>query len=186
MSLSLKPDPVLPDVLHILAQRYCDPRGWFCETYNDAAYRQAGIPVSFVQDNQSYSAKAATLRGLHFQRPPHAQAKLVRCLRGRILDVAVDLRKGSPDYGRYTMIELSADNGLQVFVPEGFAHGFCTLEDDCEVAYKVSRYYSPGNDAGVAFNDPEIAIRWPFAADTMTVSEKDRNLPLLAALPDLF
>lgn len=186
MSLTLTPDPVLPDVLHILPQRYRDARGWFCETYNDAAYHEAGLPVGFVQDNQSYSAKAATLRGLHFQLPPHAQAKLVRCLRGRILDVAVDLRIGSPNYGRHTMVELSADSGLQVFVPEGFAHGFCTLEDGCEVAYKVNKYYAAGSDAGVAFDDPDISIKWPFSPDMITVSDKDRNLPPLKALPDLF
>lgn len=186
MTLTVTPDPVLPEILHIVPMRYPDARGWFSETFNEAAYRAAGIQVSFLQDNQSYSAKAGTLRGLHFQRPPHAQAKLVRCIRGRVLDVAVDLRKGSPRFGKYTAREISAENGVQVFVPVGFGHGFCTLEPECELSYKVSAGYAPGSDAGVAFNDPDIAVRWPFPEVEMILSDKDLRLPPLAKLGVVF
>lgn len=186
MSFQIESDPVLPEVLLVRPARYSDHRGWFCETYNESVFRDLGITPAFVQDNQSYSSKAGTVRGLHFQRPPNAQAKLVRCLRGRILDVAVDLRHGSPRFGQHTVCELSSATGLQMFIPEGFAHGFCTLEPDCEIAYKVSRHHAPASEAGVAFNDPQIAIRWPFPEQVMTLSDKDRALPGLAGIGPVF
>lgn len=182
MTLSVTPDPILPEVLHVLSVRHVDPRGWFTESYNDAVFRQAGIDITFVQDNHSLSARAGTVRGLHFQTAPHAQAKLVRCLRGRILDVVVDLRVTSSRFGKFTSFELSAEKGNQVFVPSGFAHGFCTLEEGCEVSYKVDAYYSPECDAGVAFNDPEIGIIWPFPESELLLSAKDRKLPRLKDL----
>jgi dTDP-4-dehydrorhamnose 3,5-epimerase len=186
MSFEIESDPVFPEVLLVRPARYADARGWFRETYNDATFRTMGITPTFVQDNQSYSSKVGTVRGLHFQRPPNSQAKLVRCIRGRILDVAVDLRLGSPTFGRYSVCELTSENGMQVFIPEGFAHGFCTLEPDCEIAYKVSGYHAPASEAGVAFNDPDIGIRWPFPENAMTLSDKDRNLPRLATLGPVF
>ena len=186
MSLTVTPDPVLPEVLHVRAALHGDARGWFSETWNEAAFRAAGIPAHFVQDNHSRSAEAGTLRGLHYQAPPAAQAKLVRCVRGRLVDVIVDIRKGSPRFGRSTAFELSEADGLQVFVPEGFAHGFCTLEPGTEVIYKVTSYYAPAQDFGIAFDDPALAIRWPFPADRLTLSERDRKHPRLAAAPAHF
>lgn len=182
MTLSVTPDPILPEVLHVLPVRHVDPRGWFTESYNDSAFRRAGIDVTFVQDNHSLSERVGTVRGLHFQKAPYAQAKLVRCLRGRILDVVVDLRVTSSRFGKFTSFELSAEKGNQVFVPAGFAHGFCTLEDGCEISYKVDAYYSPVCDAGVAFNDPEIGVLWPFPESELLLSDKDRHLPLLKDL----
>ncbi|WP_213272786.1 dTDP-4-dehydrorhamnose 3,5-epimerase [Hyphomonas sp.] len=182
MSLTVCPDPILPEVLHVLPARHVDARGWFSETYNSEAFRRAGIECDFVQDNQSRSEKAGTIRGLHFQKPPHAQAKLIRCARGRILDVAVDIRAGSPRFGVFTLVELSADTGLQLFIPAGFAHGFCTLEDGCEVAYKVDAFFAPGCDAGIAYNDPDIGIGWPFPEHELLLSDKDRKLPRLKDL----
>jgi len=186
MSLTVMPDPVLPEVLHVRAARHGDARGWFSETYNEAAFRAAGISAPFVQDNHSRSAEAGTLRGLHYQAPPYAQAKLVRCTRGRLLDVIVDIRKGSPRFGRHTTLELSEAEGTQVFVPEGFAHGFCTLEPGTEVTYKVSAGYAPGSDFGLAFDDPALGIAWPFLATELTLSDRDRKHPRLAELPDYF
>jgi dTDP-4-dehydrorhamnose 3,5-epimerase len=186
MSLDVSPDPVLPEVLIVRPKRLGDARGWFSEIYNEAAFRAAGVDVRFIQDNQSRSEQAGTLRGLHFQAPPHAQAKLVRCTRGRMLDVIVDIRKGSPRFGRYTALELSEADGTQVFVPTGFAHGFCTLEPGTEVTYKVSAGYAPGSDLGVAFDDPALGIAWPFPAAEMTLSDRDRKHPRLAELPDYF
>jgi len=133
-----------------------------------------------VQDNASYSREAGTIRGLHYQRPPAAQAKLVRVVRGRVLDVAVDLRRGSPSYGRFVAVELTAEGGEQLFVPVGFAHGFCALEPDTEVAYKVSDFYAPQHEAGVIWNDPDIGIEWPLAGGEPVLSDKDTRLPRLA------
>ena len=151
------------------------------EVYNERTFAEAGIACRFVQDNHSLSVPAFTLRGLHFQTPPHAQDKLVRCLRGRIFDVAVDLRAGSPTYGLWVGAELSADNGHQLFVPVGFAHGFLTLEPDCEVTYKVSDVYAPACDGGLRWDDPTIAIDWPLPASIRPeLSSKDAALPPLA------
>lgn len=179
-------DPMLEGVVHVRPVRHGDARGWFSETYNRAVFADAGIRVVFVQDNQSGSMAAGTLRGLHFQAPPFAQAKLVRCVRGRVLDVVVDLRSGSPTFGRHTRAELTAEGGEQIFIPEGFAHGFCTLEAGCEVAYKVTAPYAREVDLGVAHDDPALAIDWPFPSGQMTLSDRDRSLPLLAQLPDYF
>ena len=165
----------------VRSRRHGDARGWFTETYNRDTFAALGLTCPFVQDNHSFSAAAFTLRGLHFQTPPHGQAKLVRCIRGRIFDVAVDVRAGSPSYGHWTGAELSAENGLQLFVPVGFAHGFLTLEPDCEVVYKCSELYAPSHDAGIRWDDPTIDIDWPLPEGVEpVVSAKDRDQPLLA------
>jgi dTDP-4-dehydrorhamnose 3,5-epimerase len=170
----------LDGVLELTPHRYEDERGFFTETYNAATFAAKGIDTTFVQDNHSYSAKAGTLRGLHYQLPPRAQAKLVRVVRGRVFDIAVDLRHGSPTFAKWIGIELSAEKGNQILVPVGFAHGFVTLEPDSEVFYKVSDVYSPDHDRAVRFDDPEIAIDWPVNIDRLVISAKDRNAPLLA------
>ncbi len=167
--------------------RFGDHRGFFSETYNRRRFAEAtGVDVEFVQDNHSLSRDAGTLRGLHFQRPPSAQGKLVRVVRGAVLDVAVDLRHGSPTFGRHMAVELSADNGEQLWIPAGFAHAFCTLVPDTEFVYKVTDYYSPADDGGIIWNDPDLAIEWPFPADRLTLSDKDGKLPRLADLPPIF
>ncbi|MFN7232330.1 MAG: dTDP-4-dehydrorhamnose 3,5-epimerase [Brevundimonas sp.] len=161
-------------------RRFGDDRGWFSEVYVEGRWRAAGVADRFVQDNQSFSAQAGTLRGIHFQRGPHAQAKLVRCVRGAILDVAVDLRAGSPTYGRHVAAELSAANGWQLYVPVGFGHAFVTLTPDTEVAYKVSDVYAPDCDGGVAWDDPAIGVDWPLPPGGPVLSAKDAALPRLA------
>jgi len=180
MTLTVTPDPVLPEILHVRPLRRGDDRGWFCEIYNEAAFRRAGMPMHFVQDNHSRSAEAGTLRGLHYQAPPYGQGKLVRCVRGRMVDVIVDIRAGSERFGRHTALEMSERDPLQVYVPEGFAHGFCTLEADTEVIYKVTSYYAPSHDFGIAYDDPALSIAWPFPADMLVLSERDRKHPRLA------
>jgi dTDP-4-dehydrorhamnose 3,5-epimerase len=167
--------------LAIVPPRFGDARGFFSETYNARDFAAAGIACTFVQDNHSRSTERGTVRGLHFQVPPHAQAKLVRVARGRILDVIVDLRKGSATFGRHEALELSADNGMQLFVPEGFAHGFCTLETDTEVLYKTSDYYKPDAERGLLWNDPALGIGWPEFAGA-NVSAKDLAYPPLAGV----
>lgn len=162
-----------------------DDRGWFCETFSSARMAAIGIEASFVQDNQSWSRRRGTVRGLHFQRPPAAQAKLVSCLRGRILDIVVDLRTGSPTFGHHLAIELG-ENGDQIFIPEGFAHGFVTLTDDVLLSYKVSRLFDPGLDSGVAWDDPDLAIAWPLHGTEPILSERDRALPRLSVLESPF
>lgn len=169
-----------PVSLHV-PRRFDDERGWFVELYNARRFAELGFERLFVQDNQSLSKQAFTIRGFHFQVPPHAQDKLVRCVRGRILDFAIDLRCGSPTYGRWVYAELSAENGRQLLVPVGFGHGFVTLEPDCEVAYKVTGYYAPECDAGLRWDDPSINVDWGLPEGTQPVlSDKDRALPLLA------
>jgi len=165
--------------LSIVPKRHVDGRGWFSEIFHEKRLRDLGITCRFVQDNQAISRRAGTLRGLHFQLPPAAQAKLVSVLRGRILDVAVDIRSGSPTFGKYVSIELSAENGRQLYIPVGFAHGYLTLEDDVVLVYKVSDYYAPAYDSGICWNDPDIAIPWPFKDTDIIASDKDRRLPLL-------
>jgi dTDP-4-dehydrorhamnose 3,5-epimerase len=167
----------LPEVLVIAPRRFVDQRGYFVESYSAADFAELGIHCVFVQDNQSLSLAAGTVRGLHFQNPPKSQAKLVRVLRGRIFDVTVDIRHGSASYGRWCSATISADGGEQLFVPHGFAHGFCTLEPNTEVAYKVDNYYAPECDAGLLWNDPTLGIVWPIAAGKAVVSEKDARLP---------
>ncbi len=163
----------LPGVLLIVPARFRDARGDFSETYHEGRFREAGIAARFVQDNHVRTPRAGTVRGLHFQVPPHAQAKLVRVTRGRILDVAVDIRAGSPAYGRWTARELTAEGGEQLFIPRGFAHGYCTLEPDTEVAYKVDDHYAPESDRGLLWSDPALGIPWPVAAGEALLSDKD-------------
>lgn len=161
----------------IPTRRFIDARGWFAETYNTARFAALGVDVVFCQDNHARSEAAGALRGLHFQRPPHAQAKLVRCVRGRIWDVAVDVRAGSPTYGAWAAAELTADNGLQLFVPAGYAHGYLTLEAATEVEYKVSDVYAPECEGGIAWNDPTLALPWPLEGSQPLLSPKDDVLP---------
>lgn len=156
------------------------------ETYSEAAALACGIDVRFVQDNQSFSATEGTIRGLHFQRPPHAQAKLVRCVRGSIMDYAVDVRRGSPTYGRHVATKLTAEGGEQLFVPVGFAHGFVTLEPDVEIAYKVSDVYAPACDGGIVWDDPTISIDWLLPVSGAVLSDKDRMLQTLAEFDSPF
>jgi dTDP-4-dehydrorhamnose 3,5-epimerase len=183
--LEVRPTAI-PGVLVVTPRRFSDHRGFFVETYNRQHFGEAGIDVEFVQDNRSLSRDAGTVRGLHFQSGPFAQAKLVSVTRGRILDVVVDVRRSSPTFGRHVPMELSAEAGEQLYVPVGFAHGFCTLEPDTEVAYKVSSYYSPGHDHGLSWDDPALGIAWPVTPDRAILSEKDRNHPRLANLPAYF
>lgn len=165
--------------------RHVDHRGYFAETYSRRKYSELGIDVEFVQDNHSLSLYVGTLRGLHFQAPPHAQAKLVRCVRGAIYDVAVDIRRGSPTYGQWVGYELTAENGDELYVPVGFAHGFLTLEPDSEIVYKCSDYYAPETEGSVLWNDPDIIIDWPTVSDPI-LSDKDVAAPLLADLDSPF
>jgi dTDP-4-dehydrorhamnose 3,5-epimerase len=176
----------IPAVKVITPKKFGDHRGFFSEVYNRKAFAEAGITLDFVQDNHSLSAQVGTLRGLHFQSSPFAQDKLVRVTRGRILDVAVDLRKSSPTFGQHVAVELSAANWRQLLVPIGFAHGFCTLEPDTEVMYKVTNYYSAANDLGLAWDDPELGIAWPVPPEGATLSDKDRKHPRLCDLPQIF
>ncbi len=162
-----------------MPKRHVDDRGWFSEIYKDKSLSDLGITCRFVQDNQSSSKRAGTLRGLHFQRPPAAQAKLISVSCGSILDVAVDIRNGSPTFGKHVATELSAQSAHQLYIPIGFAHGFVTLEDDAVVQYKVSNYYAPAHDSGLRWDDPDVAIAWPFQGKDIIMSEKDRRLPLL-------
>lgn len=178
-------DTFLPGVKIILPNVFGDQRGWFMETYNDAVFKEAGFEISFVQDNQSFSASKGTLRGLHFQLKPKAQSKLVRCTKGAIFDVAVDIRKGSPTYGKWFGIELNAENKKQLFIPKGLAHGFLTLTDRVEVQYKVDELYAPECDRGIIWNDPAIGIEWPIDV-TPILSKKDQNTPLLSETENNF
>jgi dTDP-4-dehydrorhamnose 3,5-epimerase len=176
----------MPAVQIIQTRRHADERGWFCETWQRARLAGCGIEADFVQDNHSMSLAPGTLRGIHFQAPPHAQAKLVRCMRGRIFDVAVDLRNGSPTYGRWVSAELSADNGRQLFVPAGYGHGFLTLEPDTEVLYKVDDGYAPETEGGIRWDDPDLAISWPVSHAEVRLSRKDATLPFLAEFASPF
>jgi dTDP-4-dehydrorhamnose 3,5-epimerase len=169
-------------VLLLRPRRFEDSRGWFAESWNQTRFTGWGVDVAFCQDNHSLSRAAGVLRGLHFQKEPMAQAKLVRCLRGRIFDVAVDLRRQSPTYLQWVAAELSAENGDQLFIPAGYAHGFLTLEPDCEVAYKVDAPYAPEVDGGVIWNDPDIGIVWPEIDGAPLLSDKDTVLPRIAEL----
>ena len=182
MAVSITPLSI-PEVRLVVPDRFGDDRGFFSETYSRRAFAAAGIADEFVQDNHSLSAGAGTVRGLHYQAPPFAQAKLVRVVRGAILDVAVDMRRGSPTFGGHVRATLSAANGSQLFVPVGFAHGFCTLEPDTEVVYKVTAYYSREHDRGIRWDDPALGIDWPVAAAAAVLSAKDMALPRLADVP---
>ncbi|MEO1719161.1 MAG: dTDP-4-dehydrorhamnose 3,5-epimerase [Pseudomonadota bacterium] len=170
----------VPGVIQLTPKRFGDHRGYFSETFNAKLAAEARITDAFVQDNQSLSAKRGTIRGLHFQRPPHAQGKLVRVLNGAVLDVAVDIRHGSPTFGQHVAAELTADKGEQLWVPAGFAHAFCTLTPDATVFYKVTDYYAPQSDDGIKWDDPDLGIDWPIAPGEAVISEKDEKLPKLA------
>jgi len=176
----------IPEVILLAPSKFQDERGFFSETYNALEATNAGLDAIFVQDNQSLSRQRGVVRGLHFQTHPHAQGKLIRVVRGRILDVAVDIRVGSPTFGKHVAVELSADNWQQLWVPVGFAHAFCTLENDTEVIYKVTDYYAPDCDAGIIWNDPDLKIDWPISAGEAIISAKDAKLPRLRDLPQHF
>ncbi|WP_354492146.1 dTDP-4-dehydrorhamnose 3,5-epimerase [Mesorhizobium robiniae] len=171
----------LDGVLEIVPKRFGDARGFFIETYNAERFSDAGIDLRFVQDNHSYSAAAGVLRGLHYQLPPRAQDKLLRVVRGRIFDVAVDIRRVSKTFGKYVALEISAEKGNQILVPKGFAHGFVTLVPDTEVLYKVTDTYSPEHDRSIRFDDPDIGIEWPSTAGGFQLSDKDLKATTLAA-----
>lgn len=172
----------IPDVKVITPRVFRDDRGFFSETWNARTFAAAGIDAVFVQDNHAYSRLKGTVRALHFQRPPMAQDKLVRVVRGSILDVAVDLRRDSPTYARYVSVKLSAENGLQAWVPKGFAHGYVTLEPDTEVIYKVTELYAPAHDAGFQFDDPAVGIDWGVTRAEAVLSAKDAGLPPLSEI----
>jgi dTDP-4-dehydrorhamnose 3,5-epimerase len=176
----------IPDVKLIRTRRFSDARGYFCETYHRADFAAHGLVYDFLQDNQSSSIRPGTVRGLHFQRAPFAQTKLVRVLHGRIFDVAVDLRRSSTTFGKHVGVELSSDDNTQLLIPRGFAHGFCTLEPDTVVFYKVDQVHSAANDGGIYWADDRLGIEWPVGSDHVILSEKDRRLPMLADLGPVF
>ena len=172
--------------LLITPRRHEDRRGWFCETFREDVFALHAPNVRFVQHNQSFSRSKGVVRGLHFQTPLAAQGKLVRCLRGAIRDIALDIRRSSPTFGRHVAAELSAENGRQLWVPEGFAHGFVTLTHNAEVFYQVTDYYNPESDRGIAWNDPALNIDWGIGEAEAVLSDKDRGHPILADQADLF
>jgi dTDP-4-dehydrorhamnose 3,5-epimerase len=176
----------IPEVLEIIPDRFGDSRGFFSETYSRAKFEQAGVGQEWVQDNHSYSASVGVLRGLHYQAPPIAQDKLVRVVRGAIFDVAVDIRRGSPTFGKWVSLNVSAGDWNQILVPKGFAHGFLTLEPDTEVVYKVSAPYSAAHDRNIRFDDPDIGINWPLAGLSPVLSEKDLKAPAFATVESGF
>ncbi|EMG53551.1 dTDP-4-dehydrorhamnose 3,5-epimerase [Ochrobactrum sp. CDB2] len=176
--MQLRPSS-LDGVVEINTRKFGDDRGFFSETYNAKSFAEASIDLTFVQDNHSYSAVKGIVRGLHYQLPPFAQDKLVRVIRGAILDVAVDIRKSSPTFGKWVGLEVSAERWNQVLVPKGFAHGFMTLVDNTEVIYKVTDYYSPEYDRSIRFDDPAIGIDWPLPTSSVQLSDKDQKAPLL-------
>lgn len=184
-ALTIEPTAI-PAVRVVTPVRHGDSRGFFSETWNRRDFAALGLDADFVQDNHSRSTIPGTIRGCHFQTAPAVQAKLVRVIRGRILDVAVDIRVGSPTYGQHVAVELDADTGRQLYIPVGFGHGFCTLEPDTEVLYKVTGYYARASDLGFAWDDPTAAIAWPDVANPDTLSAKDRAQPRLDALPVWF
>ncbi|AXS42497.1 dTDP-4-dehydrorhamnose 3,5-epimerase [Breoghania sp. L-A4] len=177
---------MIPGVVAVTPAKHADARGFFSEVYNRERFREAGIEAEFVQDNHSLSTRRGVIRGLHFQSPPHAQGKLVRVTRGAALDVVVDIRHGSPTFGQHVAVELSAENWKQLWVPPGLAHAFCTLSDNVEFLYKVTDYYAPECDFGLAFDDPALGIEWPVAPGDAILSEKDRAHPRLHDLPAYF
>ena len=179
-------ETALAGVRIVVPQRLSDARGDFSEVWNAARFTDAGIAANFVQDNHVRNSRKFTVRGLHYQIPPAAQGKLVRVTRGAIFDVVVDIRRGSPSFGRHATSEISAENRHELWVPAGFAHGYCTLADDTEVTYKVTEYYRPELERGISWDDPEIMIAWPVKPVAALLSDRDRNLPRLATQPDLF
>ena len=179
-------DTAIDGVKIVTPKKFGDERGFFSETYTQSKWDAAGLPLRFVQDNHSLSVAAGVIRGLHFQTAPFAQDKLVRVLRGRILDVAVDLRRSSKTFGNHVAVELSFDNWRQLLIPIGFAHGFCTLEPNTEVFYKTTYFYSPQNDRGLAFDDPDLGIDWPVPSSSIQANARDRSWPRLRDLVDTF
>ncbi|MBU2366802.1 MAG: dTDP-4-dehydrorhamnose 3,5-epimerase [Alphaproteobacteria bacterium] len=179
-------ETTLPGVVILTPRRFADDRGFFSETWNSDTLSKLGIDTPFVQDNHSYSKAINTVRGLHYQSPPHAQAKLVRVVRGSVLDVAVDLRQGSPHFGQWVGVELSADNGRQLYIPAGFLHGFVTQEEHTEVFYKCSDFYAPDYDGSIAFDDPDLNISWGVSREHAVLSQKDAIAPRLAAVRSPF
>ena len=171
-------DTALSEVKLIEPDVFGDNRGWFYESYSYKKLKELGIDVEFVQDNRSYSKEKGTLRGIHFQKHPMAQAKLISCTRGKILDVAVDLRKGSPTYLKWISVELNEDNKHMLFIPKGFGHGFVTLSEDVEVLYKVDEYYSGEHDRSIRYDDSQIGVQWNITDPVL--SAKDKNAPLLS------
>jgi dTDP-4-dehydrorhamnose 3,5-epimerase len=176
----------IPGVRIVVPERFRDPRGFLSEVWNARTFAAAGIDAEFVQENHAHNHRQGTLRGLHYQIAPRAQGKLLRVARGAVFDVAVDIRRASSTFGQHVEVLLSAENWRQLWVPPGFAHGYCTLEDNTEVQYKTTHYYSPAHERGIAWDDPALPIRWPLDAADLVVSERDRRLPRLAAQPDLF
>ncbi len=176
----------IPDVKLITPRRFSDPRGFFSETFNERTWRDAGLDAHFVQDNHAYSIEKCVVRGLHFRLPPAEQGKLVRVARGSILDVAIDIRRASPTFGRHVSAVISAENWTQIWVPPGFAHGYVTLQENTEVIYKVTNLYAPTLDRGIRWNDPALAIAWGIDERAAILSDKDQKLPLLADASDLF
>ncbi len=176
----------IPDVILFRPRRIGDARGYFVETFNAGVFGAHVAGAVFVQDNEALSAAKGTVRGLHFQRHPSAQGKLVRALKGGIFDVAVDIRHGSPTFGRHVSVLLTPETGEQLWVPPGFAHGYCTTEPDSVIAYKVTDFYSAADDGGIAWDDPALAISWPVEPGAAALSDKDRRQPRLADLPSLF
>ena len=170
----------------ITLAKHGDHRGFFSEVYSRGSFEAAGLDLTFVQDNHAFSAEVGTIRGLHYQSPPFAQDKLVRVAQGRVLDVAVDLRRSSKTFGRHFAIELSRENWRQLLIPVGFAHGYCTLEPNTELLYKVTNFYSAANDLGLAFDDPALGIDWGVDLARATISDKDRRQPRFADLPAVF
>jgi dTDP-4-dehydrorhamnose 3,5-epimerase len=176
----------ISDVKILIMEKHCDSRGVFSETYNQQNLSNAGINIEFVQDNHVLSHLKGTVRALHFQINPFSQDKLVRVVRGAILDVAVDLRNGSPTYGQHVHVTISADEGNQILVPIGFAHGYCTLESETEVLYKTSNFYSPEHERGLLWSDPALDIPWPFGIENLSASRRDNQLPKLNEINDYF
>jgi dTDP-4-dehydrorhamnose 3,5-epimerase len=174
----------IPDVLLITPKRHGDARGWFSETWSQKVLAGTVADTTFVQDNQAYSSTNGILRGLHFQKPPYAQGKLIRALRGAVFDVAVDIRRASPTFGKWVSAKLTAEGGEQLWVPKGFAHGYCTLTAECEIFYKVDEVYAPQSEGGITWNDPDLGIPWPLDGEPM-LSAKDTTLPRLKDLGDV-
>ena len=176
----------IPGPVVIVPRKFDDTRGFLSETYNEAAFDTSVAPVRFVQENCSRSTRAGTIRGIHFQAPPHAQGKLVRVVRGAIFDVVVDLRAGSPHFGQCAVVELSAEDRQQIWIPIGFGHGLCTLEPNTEIVYKLTAPYNPASERGIAWDDPDLAIAWPIGQGEPHLSDRDRQHPRLAESPKYF
>lgn len=184
--MQLAPVDLLPAVRIVNAPRHSDERGFFSEVWHQKQFAEAGIDAQFLQDNHVLSRRAGTVRGMHFQVGQSAQGKLIRCIKGQILDVAVDIRRGSPTYARYVAVELNSENWRQLYIPPGFAHGYCTMTPDTEVIYKVTAYYDPAAERGFFWDDPEVNINWPVPREEAQLSQKDLQLPRLATLPNFF